>query len=370
MTTQGDEPSRPHSDFASRRVRRAVARTVDPVMRRWRDSLPGPVKRVVSVGFSIGLFPGLFVATLWAWDALDREFARLLRPDQRLLPEVLPEWSDGTIRNLSVAICLFAALCGLGILRAISPDLRPRQYRWLALSGITLPWLPVLGIGILIAIAIRCWPIRWTWRSRVRGDTEPAAESTSLDQREAMFQGLDMLQDRGNHQEIRGIAEEPGQAKRWVDARPRRVQSVLILCLVLAFTPITLAVTTALLEYYEILNYDDYANELYRTYRVYEGDTTAPLALVLEGEDIPIAANPNHQSAYVALLYSLWAVNTFAIVGSISLALTVFRSRNRRAGRYRVLAMTGLIGAFVLNLLWASSAFSDNTTVSLIWSLL
>lgn len=363
MITQGDEPSRPRSDSASRRVGRAATRTVDSVASRWRDRVPGPVKRVVAVGFSLGLFPGLFVATWRTWDALDREFARLLLPDQRLLPELLPEWSDGTVRNFSVAICLFAALCGLGILRAIPADCRLGQYKWLALSGTTLPWIPVLGIGILIAIAIRCWPTRWTWQSRVHDDTEPASASTSPGERVAVFQGADVLQGRDSQQEMREIAEELRRPTRWIDAQPRRVQRMLALSLVLAFIPFTSAVTTSLLEHYEILNYAELAGEKLRFDRLYKGDTGA------DGEDLAIAADPDLQSTYLALLYSIWAFNAVAVVGSIALALTVFRSRNRRAGRYRVLATTGLTGALALSLWWFSNSAPDNTTVMLVWYL-
>ncbi|MCY3924467.1 MAG: hypothetical protein OXG52_02985 [bacterium] len=312
-------------------------------VRFWGGSVPEPAKRVLAVVFSVGLFPGLFVASWRAWDALDRPFDRLVLADQQPLPEALPTWADGTIQNFSLAVCLFAAACGLGVLWLLPTQSRARHYRWLALSGLTTPWLPALGIGVLIAFVIRFWPARRSRWPEVGGDDEAVQHGAPAE--EGSAHGGETINDGG------GRSEAPSRPVRWIDARPRRVRRLLAVGIVLAFVPATAVATTAALEDSGIIEYNE--------------DSDLQFALVADdlgwAAEETISADPDLESVYYAMLYLFWFAVVTSMVGSLALLLGVLRSRNHRAHRDRVAAMASLLIGIVVNLWWWAPALGGGS---------
>ena len=334
-------------------VRGAASGVGGLAVRFWGSSVPGPAKRALAVVFSVGLFPGLFVASWRAWDALDRPFDRLVLADQQPLPEALPTWADGTIQNFSLAVCLFAAACGLGVLWLLPTQSRARHYRWLALSGLTTPWLPVVGIGVLIALVIRFCPARRSRRPEAGGDHAAEPHGT--------FAGEEGSVCGGETFNGGGRAPEPWRPVRWIDARPRRVRRLLAVGVVLAFVPAAAVATTAALEDSGVIEYNR--------------DPGLRFALVLDdvesAADETLAADPDLESVYHAMLYLVWFVWGASMLGSLALLLAVLRSRNDRARRYKTTAMSALSIGILMYLWWFVGGLGGSSgTARLVWFLL
>ncbi|MCY3786380.1 MAG: hypothetical protein OXG47_06595 [bacterium] len=329
-------------------VRGAASGVGGLAVRFWGGSVPGPAKRALAVVFSVGLFPGLFVASWRAWDALDRPFDRLVLADQQPLPEALPTWADGTIQNFSLAVCLFAAACGLGVLWLLPTQSRARHYRWLALSGLTTPWLPALGIGVLIAFVIRFWPARRSRWPEAGGDDEAVQHGAPAE--EGSAHGGETISDGG------GRSEAPSRPVRWIDARPRRVRRLLAVGIVLAFVPATAVATTAALEESKVIEYNE--------------DSELSLSLLLDPVETT-SADPELESVYHAMLYLVWFVWGASMLGSVALLLAVLRSLNHRARRYKTTAMTALYLGIAMHLWWLVDGLGGSSaTAQLVWFLL
>lgn len=358
MNAHHDESPHASGLAADGRTVRSWSWAINCLASAWRDGVPELVKRVLAVGYSLALFPGLFVAAWRVCSVLEQDFGIQYLP--RLPASMLPTWSDGTIRNFGIGICLFGALCGLNILRLIPTKFRIRHYRWLALSGITAPWMPIMGIGILVAFVIRYWPASIWARSGLRqrgglASDEWVSQGESPDLCDAV-QPID-----GSTLEYCTTAEDAAQSRRWIDARPKRVRRIVVLICVLALLPVALATTTAVLEEKKVIEYTDDAEWLPVLHLVWDRS---------RGYESTLVENPDLESVYLVMLYSIWAVTAIAVVGTLFFAAMLFRSQNRQAGRYRTTAMTVATIGYVLALWWFHPELGNSLTVKLAWSLL
>ena len=377
MITPQSARSRSVAGPAAEHRRRSLSR-VGELARHCRAA-PVPVRRAAAGVFAVGLFPGLFVASWRLWDALDRTFELALpfrqpqpaesiplAPTERAftfqpLPEALPTWSDWTIRNFGIGVCVFGALCGLGVLLSFHPDERPRLYRWLAAAGLTVPCVPLVGIGILMAFIVRCWPAAsaTSWARRTRAGQDPPVHPPDTI---AAGGGGGAGRD-GGHPNSEEIAHATPGTVRWIDARPRRLMVLLVAGITLAFVPAAVVAITGMLERYGVLEYVDDSLQLLAA--LYLDDRVGSYSQIAASED------PGTNAAYLALLYAVWFVLNASKVGSLALLLAVFRSQSERAHLCRVLAASGLIVGQLAFLWWVDHELGGGSfTADLVWSLL